>query len=292
MSENVSSFVPQSRPRFPRLKPALTALGACVVIVYIGVSAAYLGRNYDWGVELPLVPGFDESRLEAFADAGILELCCDHSAAVVDDPDTLGSPVLRVELRSDDPDVRGSKRAELRLKAAPFGEDHWYSARLRIPAGWQPSSDLVTVLQWHAVDDRFLGEAGRPPPLRLIVHENMWKVANHWDERLLTGLPLLGGDPSGGALLWQGPVATREWTDWVVHARWAHDASGLLEIWKDGDLIVRRSGPNTYNDILGPFYKAGIYIPGWKEEGSPQGARRALLIGGLQESRAPLLEVD
>jgi hypothetical protein len=39
-------------------------------------------------------------------------------------------------------------------------------------------------------------------------------------------------------------------------------------VWKDGELVFRRTGPNTYNDALAPYLKVGIYVPRWTSESS------------------------
>jgi hypothetical protein len=51
-----------------------------------------------------------------------------------------------------------------------------------------------------------------------------------------------------------------KWTDFVLHIIWDYgDDDGLTQIWKDGVLIVNRSGGNCRNDALGPYMKCGIY---------------------------------
>ena len=52
----------------------------------------------------------------------------------------------------------------------------------------------------------------------------------------------------------------------MFHVKWSHKSDGLLEVWKDGKLVVRKTGPNTYNDKRGPFLKMGIYKPQWKSK--------------------------
>ena len=160
------------------------------VIVYVGYSLAYIGHNLNRDGSATFEEGFERPDLEDVSRYGALELCCAHSATFVADPLDTGKRALRIELAASDPDVRGSKRAELRFKSVPFRIDRWYGARLFIPPSWQDAPETVTVLQWHAVDDRFLGEGGRTPPLRLLVDGGQWRIVNHWDERLLTGLPV------------------------------------------------------------------------------------------------------
>jgi len=51
----------------------------------------------------------------------------------------------------------------------------------------------------------------------------------------------------------------------VFHVKWSHKSDGILQVWKDGQLIVDKKGPNTYNDQVGPYFKIGVYKPDWKE---------------------------
>ena len=48
----------------------------------------------------------------------------------------------------------------------------------------------------------------------------------------------------------------------MVHVLWSYGEDGVLQIWKDGELLVDRDGPNAFNDAEGPYFKMGIY-KGW-----------------------------
>ena len=56
---------------------------------------------------------------------------------------------------------------------------------------------------------------------------------------------------------------TEQWVDWVVRARWAYDATGQLQVWKDGQEIVVYNGPNCYNDQTNIHLLWGVYKPWW-----------------------------
>jgi hypothetical protein len=63
-----------------------------------------------------------------------------------------------------------------------------------------------------------------------------------------------------------------KWTDWVVHVRWSGDpAKGLLEIWKNGQLVHNAQGQNKFNDGQGNYMKFGIYKWCWKPIKRPNG---------------------
>lgn len=46
-----------------------------------------------------------------------------------------------------------------------------------------------------------------------------------------------------------------------MRIRWSYGDDGITQIWRDGDLIVDRIGPNTYNDLRGVYLKLGSYHP-------------------------------
>jgi hypothetical protein len=54
-----------------------------------------------------------------------------------------------------------------------------------------------------------------------------------------------------GARVWEGPLTTGVWHDWLVHKKLTTDASGFLEVWLDGHPLTflhgrtRLSGQHT-----------------------------------------------
>jgi hypothetical protein len=37
----------------------------------------------------------------------------------------------------------------------------------------------------------------------------------------------------------------------------------VLQVWKDGKLVGQSQGPNAFNDVFTPYFKIGVYVPGW-----------------------------
>lgn len=261
---------------------------AAMAAGHIAYSLAYYASNLETGTT-EFADGFESGDLSAWR-VGETEFCCDASATIVSAGAREGERALKVGLAPEDPRVAGSKRAEVRLKAVGLGEERWYAFSLFVPDDWHPIPEAATVAQWHAVDDKLLGEAGRAPPLRLVIKDDQWSIASHWDARRLSGIPFLRASPQDGAILWTAPLTRGAWTDWVFRVRWSHGEDGLVEIWKDGAPIAKRDGPNAYNDWLGPFFKLGIYIPHWNRPGSTSPtARHELLIDRVRQSAKPLL---
>jgi hypothetical protein len=184
---------------------------------------------------------------------------------------------VRFELHANDPDIGLSKRAELRWTDAfvgGVGTENWYGLSIFVPAEWKQDTvrqDWQIVAQWHGIPDFDLGETWAPPPLAIWIDKNEWSIWNYWDPKPVT----IGGSPEpegGREVVWRGALDRDQWTDWVIHARWAYTADGLLEIWKDGQLVATKHGPNVYNDRHSLYFMIGLYkwmwgIPGlaWSE---------------------------
>ncbi|MBB3021705.1 hypothetical protein FHR70_004810 [Microvirga lupini] len=268
---------------------APVAAGAAVLIAgHVAYSFAYYISNLEFGSK-EFADGFEGGDLSAW-QAGETEFCCDHSATVISNGAREGKRALKVSLAPEDPRVAGSKRAEVRLKAVGLGEERWYAFSLFVPEGWHPIPEAATVAQWHAVDDKLLGEAGRAPPLRLVIKDDQLSIASHWDSRRISGFPFLRAAPEGGAILWSAPLKRGVWTDWVFRIHWSYGDDGVVEIWKDGASIARQGGPNAYNDWLGPFFKLGIYVPHWNKPGAISPIERhEIIIDRVRQSTQPLL---
>ena len=153
--------------------------------------------------------------------------------------------------------LRKARRVELvpRGCTAPVGSERWYGFSIFIPEDWVANrrKDEV-VAQWHASPDRDKGENWRSPPLAVRTKGNGWQVTCIWDSK-----PLSNSGVEGSTTIWRGNIEKGRWTDWVFHVRWSYRDDGLVEVWKNGQLLKRREGPNCYNDKGGLYFKWGIY---------------------------------
>jgi hypothetical protein len=118
------------------------------------------------------------------------------------------------------------------------------------------------VAQWHTNTDP--GEAAKSPHLSIHVKGDTWVVINNSDpNRITTRFP----NKSFRRKNWNGAqVRKGQWVDWVIYAKWSYKSDGVLQIWKDGALIVNHRGPNTYNDTKSQIFKFGIYKSWWQAE--------------------------
>lgn len=124
----------------------------------------------------------------------------------------------------------------------------------------QNATDLgenTVVAQWHSSPEPFADqESGRGPPLALRIHNGRWGITFGWDADFLSTRQYIAGN-----WMWVGPVEGGRWVDWEFRVRWSPRSDGTTEVRRNGELVMQRSGPNTYNDLRGVYLKLGLYHP-------------------------------
>jgi hypothetical protein len=254
------------RLRSVLLVPAVFALGyLAYAVVYTLYSWPPLGR---WSIATSFEPG--EPRLDGF---GMRQVCCAHSAQIVTGSARQGRHALRMRLDAADPLVRASYRAEIRFPSTWRGSENDYAFSVFVPSDWVDDTTF-TVAQWHGVPDRWLGEAHQPPPLELLLGRGQWVLSCAWDARPVIGTLFLHRQPRHHDHPLRIPIERGRWVDWAFHVRWACDRTGVLSVSKDGVEVWRRSGPNAYNDAIGPYFKFGVYEIDWLHRHPTVSSRR------------------
>ena len=207
------------------------------------------------------------------------ERCCDYSIQVVDSPARAGKHAARFEVRKDQPNVSNSKRAEIKLGSVPPESERWYAFSILLPEGHRADPSTEIVAQWHAVPDFDEGETWRTPPLALETEDGSWKIHRRWDARTVTP----DNTPEGKATDTIGPCEEEKWVDWVFRVKWSWKEDGLIEVWKDGEQVLRHEGPNAYNDEYGTYFKMGIYK--WLYKIDPENCPSARRVVYIDEVR-------
>jgi hypothetical protein len=166
---------------------------------------------------------------------------------------------------------RTSYRTEVTSSAALDvipGHEYWYGFSIYLPHDYVPDPIWEIVAQWHSSPDNQQEHRNAPnPPLALFTHDGEWSVSVLWDAKPITDKKV-GYD--GNRTYSLGKYATGRWTDWVFRVKWSHKSDGLLQVWKDGQLVIDHKGPVGFNDRNGPYLKLGIY-KGWKDRTNPAG---------------------
>ena len=150
---------------------------------------------------------------------------------------------------------------------ATITDDYWYGFSIYLPSDYISDRTWEIVAQWHGWPDgypTFLPgeEYWRNPILALRTTGGQWSIGNYWDSKENTGD--INNRTYDGNKLWElGAYEKEKWVDWVFHIKWSYESDGILEVWKDGELVISRVGPNCYNDKIGHYFQMGIY-KGWE----------------------------
>ena len=140
-----------------------------------------------------------------------------------------------------------------------IGDEYWIGFSLFLADGYY-SNKWVIHHQYHGSPDRpptcYPDEPWRNPLLFLQAKKGDLKIGSIWDSRQRT--PAIG-DYEGGYHESYGAPTVGQWLDFVINVKWSYGSSGFLKIWKDEVLVTDRTGPNCFNDDIGPYLKIGIY---------------------------------
>lgn len=148
------------------------------------------------------------------------------------------------------------------------GEDNWYGFSVYLPSNYVADPVWEIVAQWHNIPDENLGESNTNlnPPLGLHTEKGKWTLLSIWDSRPVTNKANYEGKQNYDL----GAYETNKWTDWVFHIKWVPDSTGILQVWKDGKLVIDKRGPIGFNDAEVPYFKFGLY-KGWRDRQNPAG---------------------
>lgn len=215
---------------------------------------------------LLFVGDFETGSVQAHADPnnGWTQFkCCQHSINVVTNPVRAGKYALRLEVRKDDPlgvnGAPGRHRAQLaKLRGAgsafEFGQTYWVGVSIYFPKDYTiDSRDGAGLFDWHVRPDP--GEGGGSLGAQAVGGDMV--INNHWDSQPITTALV-------HQTLWQAPIEKDKWMDFVFHIKFSYKNDGILEIWKDGQKIADKKGPNHYNDKAPPYFKLDLYKGNWK----------------------------
>lgn len=173
---------------------------------------------------------------------------------VVDAPGlSAGSKAARFVVKR----AANSFRSEISLPHEEGFHERWYAARILVPDEWvfDPLKAQDIVLQWHGIPGNW-----RPtyPNLSIAISNDGWFIKQSF------GSPQAG--PTRRSERLKEPVQRGAWVSWIIHAKWSPKDDGILQIWKDGQLVFDHAGPNVYGTVgvdYTPYLKTGIYRPEW-----------------------------
>jgi hypothetical protein len=279
------------------VKRILIALFAAIVA--LSGLMVFVFRAWHLGQDDTVIVRFSKDSSPPHSDLGLLlregdyslQTCCKYSTTVVDGVGGARDAARKFEVRTTDTMVRGSFRSELRFRPNYLHSEFWYQSRIFVPADWVASDAPVVAMQWHNTRDFFLGESGNIPPLSLNIVRGEWLVGRAWDKRWIS--PETPPRVEGQDVAARAPIEPGKWTEWTFHVRWSPGNDGFLKVWKDGRLLADQPGPIGHQDLIGPYLKAGVYVPAWKDKGLEAGitSRRLyfdLIVATADAAKLPL----
>lgn len=189
--------------------------------------------------------------------------------SLVTDPSYPSRIVMAATRLLGDSKTSNGYRSEVHTSPDPLGTDRWYSWGFYLPDDWDPHDSTIVVAQMYSMPDA-LEASGRSPTLAISIRNESIDVLNSYDYDEVTGTPGIlakSGVDYTQRTLASWAVKRGQWTYLDMHAVWAADDSGSLEIWKDGISVFKEVNHiNTFNDKNGVFFKAGLYAypsPDW-----------------------------
>ena len=159
---------------------------------------------------------------------------------VVDSPARQGKHALRVEVRQgDDPLNASGDRAE--LVWAPVekeGNDRYYAWSTMWAADFPSVATWQAFTQWHQT-----GDTGTPPLEMYVNGESMYLAIGPAE-----------------TVVWTHPLERGKWHDFILHVKWSADpAVGSVELWYDGQQVLRQTSGATMLAGMDNIMKQGLY---------------------------------
>jgi Polysaccharide lyase len=170
--------------------------------------------------------------------------CCDYSLTQSNNRFTDGAASLRLEVRSTDPQTSSSIRSELVQGSEGTGVERWYGFNI-FQENWVDDNAGESIFQWHPDNTTGTGTA------------SLWTSGGRYVFQENSS-----GGSAGSEYTDIGPIISDQWVAWVIHVKWAADRKGLIQVWKNGELMIDKTNIITAPHI-GTYFKLGINKFGW-----------------------------
>ncbi|MDP4263742.1 MAG: polysaccharide lyase [Bacteroidota bacterium] len=212
-----------------------------VLLAFILLASTCKKRNFERD-HLLVESSFEGSN--PFSEWTNNQHCCDYSLTQNTDKYTDGTHSMRVDVRSTDPLTSSGIRSELVQPVDKPGTERWYGFNIFLE-NWADDNAGESIFQWHPNNSTGVGTA------------SLWASGGRF---------VFQRDPSGSNTASEyidiGPVISNQWVSWVIHVKWADDNTGLLQVWKNGSLMIDKANIKTA-PTEGTYFKLGIYKFGW-----------------------------
>jgi hypothetical protein len=171
-----------------------------------------------------------------------------------------GTQSVRFELRDTDAMNNNGTRAEVSFPAAT-NLNRWYSFAIYFPCmDFEYDSDDDVITQWHQ-------GGGATPALCIRTRKDSVYL------RVM-----------GKTWINLGRIEKDVWRSYVFHVVHSPSSTGVVTIWKDGQVVLNYRGQNMYpvGTYKMPNWKLGIYKSGWNNDGTTMTNRRVMLYDAIK----------
>ena len=183
-----------------------------------------------------------------------IDTCCATSIIRTDSIARTGRYALRIELNRHDTTQEGLTMTELETNMQDMDTTlHWWSFSNYLPADFQPDSVHETFAHWLPQVESC--EASVPSPVMLNIYKGNWQLKINWNAK---GICNPAPEDFGMKEFDLGPWEKSKWTDWLFHIYFSYGENGLVQVWKNGELVVDYHGPCFYKDADFAYFKIGI----------------------------------
>jgi len=150
---------------------------------------------------------------------------------------------------------------------AEIGKTYWYGVKTLIPNDWGIDSKPEIIMQWHGYPDKDLGENWRNPVVALYVAGDRYLLKVRGDAREVAVKPF-----EVDKIIDLGQVFKGKRESWIFQIDWDY-TDGRIKVWKNNIQLATINGANCYNDMIGPYFKFGVYKWEWKTAPSDVSSR-------------------
>lgn len=192
------------------------------------------------------------------------QYCCSYSITEVPSPDGNDGKVIKYDLRSTDPIVSSSKRAEVQTKTNSAQESEaWYGFQFWLEK-YDTDAGAESIWQFHDQD-------GTTPPLSIQIQNGRMRIMRSFT--------------SGNLPVDIGPVVTGQWVSFVFHVKWTTSENGLVEYWVNG--AKQKNIVGRTNSAGGSYEKDGINKWSWAPGGgSSTATQRIYYLGNYRQGNS------
>lgn len=210
--------------------------------------------------------GFETSTLPAFVS---IQTATPYGLQIVNNPVYEGNKAARFELRHGDPENNHGTRAEISFPEPGKANnlERWYAFAVYFPRNEYDfdNSDEV-ICQWH--------QGGKATP-SLCIRTKAGRIKLR-----------IKADIDSKEWIELGPIKREIWQYYVMHIIHSAAADGLIEIWQDGEQVVKHAGSNMYDLTNGNFHlpgwKLGIYKADWNDNAETESSKRVLYFDAIK----------